>query len=126
MLQGVDLDIETGQTTTIIGGSGSGKSVLFKHIIGLMKPDSGSILVDGEDITTMGESDLYRMVDKFGLVFQSGALFDSMTVGENVAFGMKKRKDMTPAAIAPSSSTAWVRSVLPISPICCPRNSAAA
>jgi len=95
VLQGVDLAIETGQTTTIIGGSGSGKSVLFKHIIGLMKPDQGAILVDGEDITQMGESGLYRMVDKFGLVFQSGALFDSMTVGENVAFGIKNRKDAT-------------------------------
>lgn len=97
VLQGVDLDIETGQTTTIIGGSGSGKSVLFKHIIGLMKPDDGSILVEGEDITKMKESDLYRMVDKFGLVFQSGALFDSMTVGSNVAFGIKKQKGMTAA-----------------------------
>lgn len=99
VLQGVDLDIETGQTTTIIGGSGSGKSVLFKHIIGLMKPDSGSILVEGEDTTKMKESDLYRMVDKFGLVFQSGALFDSMTVGKNVAFGINKRHGMTPADI---------------------------
>jgi len=99
VLQGVDLDIETGQTTTIIGGSGSGKSVLFKHIIGLMKPDSGSILVEGEDITKMRESALYRMVDKFGMVFQSGALFDSLTVGENVAFGIKNRKDMDAAAI---------------------------
>jgi phospholipid/cholesterol/gamma-HCH transport system ATP-binding protein len=95
VLQGVDLTIETGQTTTIIGGSGSGKSVLFKHIIGLMKPDTGSILVEGEDITQMGESGLYRMVEKFGLVFQSGALFDSMTVGENVAFGIKNRKGAT-------------------------------
>jgi phospholipid/cholesterol/gamma-HCH transport system ATP-binding protein len=95
VLQGVDLKIETGKTTTIIGGSGSGKSVLFKHIIGLMQPDQGAILVDGEDITKMGESDLYRMVDKFGLVFQSGALFDSMTVGENVAFGIQNRKDAT-------------------------------
>jgi phospholipid/cholesterol/gamma-HCH transport system ATP-binding protein len=94
VLQGVDLDIASGQTTTIIGGSGSGKSVLFKHIIGLMKPDSGSILVDGEDITRMGESDLYRMVVKFGLVFQSGALFDSMTVGENVAFGIHGRSGL--------------------------------
>jgi len=97
VLQGVDLDIATGQTTTIIGGSGSGKSVLFKHIIGLMKPDAGSVLVDGEDITRMKESALYGMVDKFGLVFQSGALFDSMTVGMNVAFGIKNRKDMKPA-----------------------------
>ena len=97
VLQGVDLTIETGQTTTIIGGSGSGKSVLFKHIIGLMKPDAGTILVDGEDITKMKESDLYCMVAKFGLVFQSGALFDSMTVGRNVAFGIHDKKKM-PAA----------------------------
>jgi phospholipid/cholesterol/gamma-HCH transport system ATP-binding protein len=97
VLQGVDLDIETGKTTTIIGGSGSGKSVLFKHIIGLMQPDEGSILVDGEDIAKMKERDLYRMVEKYGLVFQSGALFDSMTVGKNVAFGIKSQKGMTAA-----------------------------
>lgn len=99
VLQGVDLDIASGQTTTIIGGSGSGKSVLFKHIIGLMKPDSGSILVDGEDITQLGERDLYGLVDKFGLVFQGGALFDSMTVGENVAFGVKNKEHMKRADI---------------------------
>ena len=99
VLQGADLDIASGQTTTIIGGSGSGKSVLFKHIIGLMKPDSGSVLVDGEDISKSSEKDLYRMVDKFGLVFQSGALFDSMTVGENVAFGIKNRDHMARADI---------------------------
>jgi phospholipid/cholesterol/gamma-HCH transport system ATP-binding protein len=99
VLQGVDLDIENGQTTTIIGGSGSGKSVLFKHIIGLMKPDAGSILVDGEDTTRMRESERYRLVQKFGMVFQGGALFDSMTVGENVAFGIRNRQDMTAAEI---------------------------
>ncbi len=99
VLQGVDLDIENGQTTTIIGGSGSGKSVLFKHIIGLMKPDSGSVMVDGEDITKINEKGLYCLVDKFGLVFQSGALFDSMTVGENIAFGIKNRNKMSHADI---------------------------
>jgi len=99
VLQGLDLDIESGQTTTIIGGSGSGKSVLFKHIIGLMKPDAGSILVDGEDTVRMKERDLYRLVGKFGMVFQGGALFDSMTVGENVAFGIPERKGMTAAEI---------------------------
>jgi phospholipid/cholesterol/gamma-HCH transport system ATP-binding protein len=99
VLQGVDLDIESGQTTTIIGGSGSGKSVLFKLVIGLMKPDRGSVLVDGEDITCMKENGLYRVVDKFGMVFQGGALFDSMTVGANVAFGIKNRNEMTPASI---------------------------
>jgi phospholipid/cholesterol/gamma-HCH transport system ATP-binding protein len=99
VLRGVDLDIETGQTTTIIGGSGSGKSVLFKLIIGLIKPDTGSINVDDEDITQMTEKDRYRIVDKFGMVFQSGALFDSMTVGENLAFGIKKDKATKPAEI---------------------------
>jgi phospholipid/cholesterol/gamma-HCH transport system ATP-binding protein len=99
VLQGVNLDIETGQTTTVIGGSGSGKSVLFKLIIGLMKPDSGSITVDDEDIVQMTEKNLYRVVDKFGMVFQSGALFDSMTIGENLAFGIKKNKTTTPAEI---------------------------
>jgi phospholipid/cholesterol/gamma-HCH transport system ATP-binding protein len=99
VLRGVNLDIEAGQTTTIIGGSGSGKSVLFKLIIGLMKPDAGSIRVDGEDITQMKERDLYRIADKFGMVFQGGALFDSMTVGENLAFGVKKNKGTAPAEI---------------------------
>jgi phospholipid/cholesterol/gamma-HCH transport system ATP-binding protein len=99
VLQGVNLDIESGQTTTIIGGSGSGKSVLFKHIIGLMKPDAGSIVVDGEEISEMTERELYRMVDKFGMVFQGGALFDSMTVAENLAFGIKKSKTTTPEEI---------------------------
>jgi len=102
VLAGVNLDIEPGQITTIIGGSGSGKSVLFKHIIGLLKPDSGSILIDDEDITTLGEKDLYRIVDKFGMVFQSGALFDSLTVGENVAFGIKKNKKIAAEAISES------------------------
>jgi phospholipid/cholesterol/gamma-HCH transport system ATP-binding protein len=100
VLQGLDLDIETGKTTTIIGGSGSGKSVLFKHIIGLMKPDAGSILVDGEDTVRMRENELYQLVEKFGMVFQGGALFDSMTVGENVAFGIQRRTDLTAAEIA--------------------------
>jgi phospholipid/cholesterol/gamma-HCH transport system ATP-binding protein len=100
VLEDLNLDIESGQITTIIGASGSGKSVLFKLIIGLLKPDSGSILIDGEDITALGERDMYRIVDKFGMVFQSGALFDSLTVGENVAFGIKKNKKMAATAIS--------------------------
>jgi phospholipid/cholesterol/gamma-HCH transport system ATP-binding protein len=95
ILAGLNLDIEPGQITTIIGASGSGKSVLFKHIIGLLKPDSGSILIDGEDTTTLSERDMYRIVAKFGMVFQSGALFDSLTVGENVAFGINKKLGAT-------------------------------
>jgi phospholipid/cholesterol/gamma-HCH transport system ATP-binding protein len=93
VLRGLNLQIAGGETTTIIGGSGSGKSVLFKHIIGLLKPDSGEIWVDGRDITRMKDSELFRMVGKFGMVFQSGALFDSMTVRENVAFGVLGHAD---------------------------------
>jgi phospholipid/cholesterol/gamma-HCH transport system ATP-binding protein len=99
VLQGASLDIEKGQTTTIIGGSGSGKSVLFKLIIGLLKPDSGSILIEGQDITRMKERELFRLMDRFGMVFQSGALFDSMTVGENLAFGIQKDGQASPAKI---------------------------
>jgi phospholipid/cholesterol/gamma-HCH transport system ATP-binding protein len=95
ILTGLNLDIEPGQITTVIGASGSGKSVLFKHIIGLLKPDSGSILIDGEDTTMLSERDMYRIVAKFGMVFQSGALFDSLTVGENVAFGINKKLGAT-------------------------------
>lgn len=95
VLRGLNLQIADGETTTIIGGSGSGKSVLFKHIIGLLKPDSGEIWVDGLDVTRMKENELSRMVGKFGMVFQGGALFDSMTVGENVAFGILNRGDVS-------------------------------
>lgn len=99
VLAGVDLDIESGMTTTIIGGSGSGKSVLFKLIIGLMRPDAGSVMVDGVDITGLSERDRYGFVSKFGMVFQGGALFDSMTVAENVVFGIPGRGSMTPAEV---------------------------
>jgi|GEM_PF-4998211 len=99
VLRGVDLDILAGQTTTVIGGSGSGKSVLFKHIIGLMKPDAGSVLVDGVNMSALRERELYGVIARFGMVFQGGALFDSMTVGENVAFGVPGRAGMTAAAI---------------------------
>jgi phospholipid/cholesterol/gamma-HCH transport system ATP-binding protein len=88
VLKGTRLIICSDETTTIIGGSGCGKSVLFKHIIGLMKPDSGEIRVDGRDITRLKERDLLAEVSRFAMVFQGGALFDSLTVGENVAFGL--------------------------------------
>jgi phospholipid/cholesterol/gamma-HCH transport system ATP-binding protein len=112
ILAGLSLDIEPGQITTIIGASGSGKSVLFKHIIGLMRPDSGSILIDDEDITKLGERDVYRIVAKFGMVFQSGALFDSLTVGENIAFGIE-RNNKTAAAILESISLSLSQVGLP-------------
>ena len=92
VLDGVDLRIGTGESAVIIGRSGGGKSVLLKHFIGLLKPDSGKVLVDGEDITRMNERQLLRVREKFGMVFQGAALFDSMTVEENVAFPLARKK----------------------------------
>jgi phospholipid/cholesterol/gamma-HCH transport system ATP-binding protein len=89
VLRGVDLEIQTGETLTIMGGSGTGKSVLIKHMVGLLKPDKGRLFVDGEEITKMGEDELFAVQKRFGYLFQGAALFDSMTVGENVAFGLK-------------------------------------
>jgi phospholipid/cholesterol/gamma-HCH transport system ATP-binding protein len=84
----------------IIGGSGSGKSVLIKHIIGLLKPDRGSILVNGEEVTTMRERQLKELRKKFGMLFQAAALFDSLTVGENVAFALVEHTRLSRAEIA--------------------------
>ncbi len=90
VLQGIDLAVPRGTTTVILGGSGSGKSVLMKHMIGLLKPDEGEVLIDGEDIVPLTGRALDQVRHKFGMVFQSSALFDSMTVGENVAFPLKE------------------------------------
>jgi phospholipid/cholesterol/gamma-HCH transport system ATP-binding protein len=91
VLRGVDLDIERGKINIVIGGSGQGKSVLMKHLMGLMQPDTGRILVDGEDIVGKSEVQLGRLRRKFGMVFQYAALFDSMTVVENIAFPLLER-----------------------------------
>ena len=100
VLRGVDLTVEPGGSMVIIGGSGSGKSVLIKHIIGLLKPDRGSILVDGEEVTTMRERQLKELRKKFGMLFQAAALFDSLTVGENVAFALVEHTRLSRAEIA--------------------------
>lgn len=86
VLRGVNLEVRRGSTRVILGLSGSGKSVLMKHIIGLLRPDSGAIQVDGEDITKLDAKELIRVRRKFGMVFQQAALFDSMSVFDNVAF----------------------------------------
>jgi len=91
VLRGVDLDVERGKTNIIIGGSGQGKSVLMKHLMGLLKPDSGQIWVDGEDIVPFGDVEMGRVRRKFGMVFQYAALFDSMNTVENVAFPLLER-----------------------------------
>ncbi|PIP18837.1 MAG: ABC transporter ATP-binding protein [Candidatus Omnitrophica bacterium CG08_land_8_20_14_0_20_41_16] len=88
VLRGVDLKIDRGSTCVIIGRSGCGKSVLLKHIVGILKPDKGKIIINSKDIVHLSEEDLNALRLKIGMVFQGGALFDSMTVGENVGFGL--------------------------------------
>lgn len=94
VLKGVNLKIEKGESMVVIGGSGSGKSVLLKHIIGILKPDKGNILIDGIDITKLNERELYEIRKKFGMLFQMSALFDSLTVWENVGFALTRQKKM--------------------------------
>ncbi|MFZ4437790.1 MAG: ABC transporter ATP-binding protein [Syntrophales bacterium] len=94
VLDGLNLDIEEGKTTVIIGRSGGGKSVLLKHIIGLLRPEQGQILIDGTDITKLNDRALNEIRKKFGMLFQEAALFDSMNVGENVAFPLREHTTM--------------------------------
>lgn len=86
VLKGVNLNIKDKESLVVIGGSGSGKSVLIKNVVSLMYPDSGSIKIDGQEVTAMGTKAKVRLMDKFGFLFQGGALFDSLKVWENVAF----------------------------------------
>jgi phospholipid/cholesterol/gamma-HCH transport system ATP-binding protein len=99
VLKGVNLTIQKGETAVIIGRSGCGKSVLLKHVIGLLKPDKGEIFVDGEDITLYQDDNLYKLRRKFGMLFQASALFDSMTVDENVGLGLREHTKMPEAEI---------------------------
>src|SRR5256885_9433009 len=90
ILRGVELDVAVGETLVIIGRSGGGKSVLLKHLIGLMQTDAGEIWVSGKNITGMSEWQLTAIRQKVGILFQNGALFDSMTVEENIAFSFRE------------------------------------
>jgi phospholipid/cholesterol/gamma-HCH transport system ATP-binding protein len=90
VLNGVDLDVHRGETLVLLGGSGGGKSVLIKHFIGLLQPDEGTVEVDGEDITSLPERKLVEVRRKVSMMFQGGALFDSLTVAENVAFPLRE------------------------------------
>src|SRR4051794_34025682 len=90
VLDGVDLEIHKGQTCVVLGRSGSGKSVLLKHLIGLVKPTAGEVTVDGEEVSNLPERKLGAVRKKIGILFQSGALFDSMSVGENIAFPLRE------------------------------------
>lgn len=94
VLDNVDMEIKSRETIVIIGKSGCGKSVLLKHIIGLMRPDRGKIYIDNLEITGMNDRELNKVREKFGMLFQSAALFDSLTVGENVAFGLRRQTDL--------------------------------
>lgn len=99
VLKGVNLDIETGKITTIIGGSGCGKTVLLKHLNALLLPERGEVFVDGTSITQLGQSGLNRIRQKFGVLFQGAALLDSMTISDNVAFPLREKTKMKEDAI---------------------------
>ena len=95
VLRGVNLTIAPGETVVVIGQSGTGKSVLLKHIVGLLIPDRGSILVDGVDVAKLSRKKLFELRMRFGMVFQGAALFDSSTVAENVGLAMREHTEMT-------------------------------
>lgn len=99
VLQGLDLDVPEGAITVVIGRSGTGKSVLLKCLMGLLRPDAGAIEIAGEDITKLPDARLRRVRNRFGMVFQNAALFDSMTVFENVAFPLREHTRMKEAEI---------------------------
>src|SRR6195256_3683766 len=100
ILEGVSFCIDKGESVVIIGRSGGGKSVLLKHLIALLKPDAGQVLIDGEDIVSMNERQLLRVRRKFGMLFQGAALFDSMTVAENIAFAFRREQSISEEQIA--------------------------
>lgn len=94
VLLGLDLEVEKGESRVIIGGSGSGKSVILKHLIGILKPDKGNVFIEGVNITTLKENELYDVRKKFGMLFQMAALFDSMNIWENVGFVLMRQRNM--------------------------------
>jgi len=99
VLKGVNLEFVTGKTTTIVGTSGCGKTVLLKHLNLLLRPDRGAILIDGTDITKLKQKDLYEIRSRFGVLFQGAALLDSMTIFDNVAFPLRERTDLNETEI---------------------------
>jgi phospholipid/cholesterol/gamma-HCH transport system ATP-binding protein len=100
VLNGFTLEVNEGETNVIIGYSGTGKSVAIKHIVGLLEPDAGTVFVDGQEVPTLSRRELYLLRSKIGYVFQFAALFDSLTVGDNVAMGLRKQSELTAGEIA--------------------------
>ena len=100
VLEGFSLEVEEGETMVIIGYSGSGKSVAIKHIVGLLEPDSGTVWVDGKEVPRLPRAELYELRSKVGYVFQFAALFDSMSIGDNVAMGLRKEHLLNESEIA--------------------------
>jgi phospholipid/cholesterol/gamma-HCH transport system ATP-binding protein len=94
VLDGIDLDVGVGESVVVIGGSGTGKSVMVKCIIGLLEPDGGSIKIDGQEVTGLPEAEREKLMQKFGMLFQGAALFDSLSVWENVAFGLIQGRNL--------------------------------
>lgn len=99
VLCGVDLTVNDGETLVIIGGSGTGKSMLLKNIVGLIKPDKGNIIIDGTDVTKASKQELFNVQKNIGYLFQEAALFDSMTIEENVAFGLRNLSNLSETEI---------------------------
>ena len=99
VLRDLTISVAQGESLVIVGGSGTGKSVTLKHIIGLLRPDRGQVIIDGHDITTMKDVELNQFRRRFGMSFQEGALFDSMSVFENIAFPLRRHTKMTEAEI---------------------------
>ncbi len=100
VLDDVSFKVPEGQRLVVIGRSGSGKSVLLKHLVGLMEPDKGEVLVNGEKLTGLNERELLRVRGRFGMLFQSAALFDSLSVAENVGFVLQRERKLSPKEIA--------------------------
>jgi len=100
VLRGVDLSVESGESIVVMGRSGCGKSVLLKHLVGLLVPDEGTVRVDGAEVARLSRRKLFELRMRFGMVFQGSALFDSSTVGENVGLGLREHTTMTDAEIA--------------------------
>ena len=121
VLDGVDLTIEKNSSLVVIGGSGTGKSVMIKCVLGILRPDEGTILVDGEDVTHMSGAARDKVMTKFGMLFQGAALFDSLPVWENVAFGLiqgrgMKRAEARDIAIAKLATVGLSEDVAYLSP----------